>query len=73
MAKFKKIPDGRSGDSLIAPDIAEMVGEFATTYWPVVLGGLILFVLVFRGYARVAYTFGIIVVLLQAWWFGHFY
>jgi hypothetical protein len=49
-----------------------MVGGFATTYWPVVLGGVILFVLVFRGYARVAYLCGIAVVLLQVLWFGWF-
>ena len=72
MPAFKKIPDSHTGNSLFDTITAEMAGEFATTYWPVVLGGLLLFVLVFRGYDRVAYTLGILVVLLQAWWFGRF-
>jgi len=72
MSAFKKIPDGQSGSGLLDDGAADMAGQFATTYWPVVLGGLILFLLVFKGYDRVAYTFGILVVLLQAWWFGKF-
>ena len=72
MAVFKKVPDSESGGGAFDANTAEIVGEFATTYWPAVLGGLILFVLVFKGYARVAYTLGILVVLLQAWWFGKF-
>ena len=72
MAGFKKAPDSQSVDGLFNANTAEMVGWFATTYWPVVLGGVILFVLVFRGYARVAYLCGIAVVLLQVLWFGWF-
>jgi hypothetical protein len=72
MAVFKKVPDSQPSGSPLDAITPEMVGQFATTYWPVVLGGLLLFVLVFRGYARLAYTFGILVVLLQAWWFGRF-
>ncbi len=75
MADFKKIPDGDSGGGPGGPFdaiTAEMAGQFAATYWPVVLGGITLFVLILRGNERAAIPVAIVVVLLQVWRLGLF-
>jgi hypothetical protein len=72
MADFKKIPDGDTGAGPFDAIDAEMLGQFAATYWPVVLGGLVLFVLILRGNERAAIPVAIVVVLLQAWRWGLF-
>jgi hypothetical protein len=72
MAEFKKIPGGGSGDGPFDAITAEMAGQFAATYWPVVLGGITLFVLILRGNERAAIPVGAVVVLLQAWRLGLF-
>ena len=80
MAVFKKIPKGSSktipdSDSVSGPfdaNTAEMAGQFAATYWPVILGGITLFILIFRGYERTAIPVAAAVVLLQAWRWGLF-
>ncbi len=54
MAKFKKIPDSDSVPGPFDAFTSEVAGQFAATYWPVVLGGVILFVLILMGKERVA-------------------
>ncbi len=72
MAEFKKIPDSDPGGGPFDAISAEMLGQFAATYWPVVLGGITLFVLILSGKERVATPVGAVVVLLQAWRWGLF-
>ena len=72
MAKFKKIPDSDSVPGPFDAFTAEVAGQFAATYWPVVLGGVILFVLILMGKERVAIPVAAVVVLLQAWRWGLF-
>ena len=67
MADFKKIPDSDSGAGPFDAITAEMLGQFAATYWPVILGGIMLFVLILKGNALAAIRVGIVVALLQAW------
>ena len=71
MADFKKIPDDGSGGPFDAIS-AEMLGQFAATYWPVILGGIMLIALILKGNARAAIPVGIVVALLQAWRWGLF-
>ncbi len=72
MAEFKKIPDSESGGGPLDAVNAEMAGQVAATYWPVVLGGLVLFGLILRGNERAAIPVAIVVVLLQGWRWGLF-
>ncbi len=72
MADFKKIPESDSGPGPFDAITAEMAGQFAATYWPVFLGGITLFVLIFRGNELAAIPVGGAVVLLQAWRLGVF-
>ncbi len=72
MAEFKKIPESDSGGGPFEAITAEMLGQFAATYWPVILGGITLFVLILRGNERAAIPVGAAVVLLQAWRWGLF-
>lgn len=46
MAEFKKIPESDSGGGPFDAITAELAGQFAATYWPVILGGITLFVLI---------------------------
>jgi len=73
MADFKKIPEGKSGGEnpfdVVAADI---LGQVAATYWPAVLGGITLFVLILRGKERAAIPVAVAIVLLQAWRLGLF-
>ena len=77
---FKKAPDSNSGSeqgefgvaTAAALDefgavTAEALGQFAMIYWPMAVAGMILFVLILRGYERTAIPVGIVAVLLQAW------
>ncbi len=72
MAEFRKIPDSGSGGGPFDAITSEAVGQFAATYWPVVLGGLVLFVMVLNGNERAAIPVAAVVVLLQAWRWGLF-
>jgi len=72
MAEFKKTPGGDSGDGPFDSITAELAGQFAATYWPVILGGIILFVLILKGNERAAIPVGAVVVVLQAWRLGLF-
>ena len=72
MAEFKKIPDSDSGAGPFDAITAEMAGQFAAIYWPVILGGITLFVLILKGNERAAIPVGAVVVLLQAWRWGLF-
>jgi hypothetical protein len=69
MAGFKKSPDSQSGGPLaeLLDSIAATAGQFALSYWPLVGGGLILFLLIVLGKERTAIPVGIAVVLLQAY------
>jgi len=69
MPVFKKIPDDNSGAAQeeFGAAAAEALGQFAMSYWPLVLAGMILFVLILRGYERAAIPVGIVAVLLQTW------
>ncbi len=69
MPVFKKIPDDNSGAAHeeFGAAAAEALGQFAMSYWPLVLAGMILFVLILRGYERAAIPVGIVAVLLQTW------
>ena len=70
MADFKQSPGG--GDNPFDAITAELVGQIAATYWPVILGGITLFVLIVRGHERAAIPVAIVVALLQAWRWGLF-
>ncbi len=72
MADFKKIPDGGSGEGPLDAITPEMLGQFAATYWPVILGGITLFILILMGKERAAIPVGAVIVLLQAWRWGLF-
>jgi hypothetical protein len=72
MAEFKKIPKSDSGAGPFDDITAEMAWHFAATYWPVILGGITLFVLILRGNERAAIPVGAAMVLLQAWRWGLF-
>ena len=80
MVVFKKIPDNNSGseqEGFVAASAealnefgaatAEVLGQFAMSYWPMVVAGMILFVLILRGFERAAIPVSIVAVLLQAW------
>ncbi len=72
MAEFKKIPESDSSGGPFDAITAELAGQFAATYWPVILGGITLFVLILKGKERAAIPVGAVVVLLQAWRWGLF-
>ena len=72
MADFKKIPDSDSGAGPFDAITAEMLGQFAVTFWPTVLGGVLLFALILNGNHRAAIPAAIVVALLQAWRWGLF-
>ncbi len=74
MAEFKKIPkpESDSGGGPFDAITTELAGQFAATYWPVILGGITLFVLILKGKERAAIPVGAVVVLLQAWRWGLF-
>ena len=72
MAEFKTAPDSDSVGERFDALTAAMAGQFAATYWPVILGGIILFVLILKGKERAAIPVGAVVVLLQAWRWGLF-
>ena len=72
MAEFKKVPESDSGGQLTEVFNPELLGQIAATYWPVVLGGITLFVLILRGKERAAIPVAIAMVLLQAWRWGLF-
>ncbi len=72
MAEFKKIPDGDSVGGPFDAITSEAAGQFAATYWPVVLRGLVLFLLVLNGNERAAIPVAAVVVLPQAWRWGLF-
>jgi hypothetical protein len=69
MAGFKKSPGDQSGGALaeFIDAVAATAGQVALSYWPLVGGGLILFLLIVLGRERTAIPVGIAVVLLQAW------
>ncbi len=71
MAGFKKAP-GNSGGGSFDAITAEMVGYVAATYWPAILGGITLFVLIVKGKERAAIPVGAVIVVLQAWRWGLF-
>ena len=73
MAVFKKSPESRDSEPIEAFGVGpEALGAFAATYWPVVLGGITLFLLIALGKERTAIPVGIAVVVLQAWMLGLF-
>jgi hypothetical protein len=67
MAEFKKIPDGGSGDGPFDFITAEAAGQIAMSYWPAILGGITLFILIILGRERMAIAVSIAVILLQGW------
>jgi len=66
MADFKKIPDVESPGLLDSVDV-EALGQFAMSYWPALLGGITLFILILMGKERTAIPVGIAVALMQGW------
>lgn len=67
MAEFKKVPGGDSGNGPFESISAEALGQFAMTYWPAILGGITLFILIAMGKERIAIPVGIAVAVLQGW------
>ncbi len=57
---------------LLSPDdIADVMSHpFIAAYWPLLLGGPIVFLFMVKGYNWVAVPLGILTVLGQAWHFG---
>jgi hypothetical protein len=46
---------------------AEAAGQIAMSYWPAILGGITLFILIILGRERMAIAVSIAVILLQGW------
>jgi hypothetical protein len=69
MAGFKKSPDDHSGGPLaeFIDSAASAVAQLAISHWPLVIGGITLFLLIVLGRERTAIPVAIAVVLLQAW------
>ncbi len=59
---------------LLSPDdiSAVMSSPFFVAYWPLMLGGLIILVLMIRGYTRTTIPLAAIFAALQAWHMGLF-
>jgi hypothetical protein len=72
MAEFKKAPDSDSGSAPIEVFNPELLGQIAATYWPMILGGITLFLLILMGKERAAIPVAAAIVLLQAWRWGLF-
>lgn len=54
-------------------DIAHLLTRpFVANYWPLILGGLLLFVLAVRGKTWMMFPVGILFILLQLWHMGMF-
>ena len=71
MAIFQKTPDG-GPDGPFETFTPEVLGQFAGTFWPAILGGITLFVLILLGKERAAIPVAVVAVLLQAWRLGLF-
>jgi hypothetical protein len=67
MAEFKKTPGSDEPPGLFDNVDTEALGQFAMAYWPVLLGGISLFLLIVLGKERIAVLVGILVVLMQGY------
>ena len=72
MAETKRAPGTDTVPGPFDGFEAEAFGQFALTYWPVVLGGLALFILIIAGKEKAAIPVAAVVVALQAWLLGVF-
>ena len=72
MAATKKAPGADTVPGPFDSFNAEAFGQFAMTFWPAVLGGLTLFMLILAGKEKAAIPVAIVVVVLQAWILGVF-
>ena len=72
MAATKKAPGADIGPGPFDSFNAEAFGQFAMTFWPAVLGGLMLFILILAGKEKAAIPVAVVVVALQAWVLGIF-
>ena len=72
MAETKRAPGADKVPGPFDSFEAEAFGQFALTYWPAVLGGLALFILIIAGKEKAAIPVAAIVVALQAWLLGVF-
>ena len=71
MANFKRALGGSSegGGGLIdlSAGTGDLLGQMSTTYWPLLVGGLFLVILMMRGEVRAALPIAGLAVLFQAW------
>lgn len=69
MAEFKKTPgsDAQGPGDVFGDAVVDLVSYFAASFWPMIIGGIILFVMIVSGYERSAIPVGIAVILLQGW------
>lgn len=76
MAEFKRAlgGSGSGGDGAFGLDDAtvSLLGDMAGGFWPAMLGGLILFVLILKGEQQAVIPLAGGVMLLQAWQSGMF-
>ncbi len=72
MAETKKAPGADHVHGPFDAFNAESFGQIAMTYWPVLLGGLTLFMLILAGKEKAAIPVAIVIVALQLWLLGSF-
>ena len=72
MAQVKRAPNAESIPGPFDDFNAEAFGQFAITYWPAILGGFMLFILIIAGKEKAAIPVAVVVILLQAWLLGVF-
>ncbi len=65
----KKAPgaDARGPVDLYGDEILEYATAIAGTLWPVLIGGVILFLMIVKGWERAAVPVGLIVAVTQLW------
>lgn len=66
---IKKAPgtDAQGPGDLYGDEVAQLVMMVVDAVWPLMIGGLILFVMILKGWERAAIPVGIAVILAQAW------
>jgi len=70
MANFKRAlggSDGSGGLIDLSAGTGDLLEQMSTTYWPLLIGGLVLVILMMRGEVRAALPIAGLAMLFQAW------
>lgn len=70
MADFgKRAPgtEGKGPGDLFGDDVADIAMQVTSHIWPLMIGGLILFLMIVKGWERAAIPVGICVAAAQLW------